>query len=79
VRHGILLVALIAAACGGGPTSPTGQAESFTWTVNGQSYAATSNGRGALRAGPVLSVTGGDCGSGAILGINPRTYLPERT
>ena len=70
MRLGILLVAVIAAACGGSPTSPTGQSESFTWTVNGQSFTATSNGRGALRAGSVLSVTGNDCGSGAHLSIN---------
>lgn len=70
MRLGVLLVAVIATACGGSPTSPTGQAESFTWTVNGQSFTATSNGRGALRAGSALSVTGGNCGSGAILNIN---------
>jgi hypothetical protein len=69
VRHRILLVAVIAAACGGSPTSPTGQTESFTWTVNGQSFAASSNGRAGLRAGSALSLVGGDCGSGASLGI----------
>ena len=70
MKHGILLVAVIAAACGGSPTSPTGQAEGFRWTVNGQSFAATSNGRAALRAGSALIVTGGDCSSGAFLNIN---------
>jgi hypothetical protein len=69
MRLGMLLVTVIATACGGSPASPTGQAESFTWTVNGQSFTAASNGRGALRAGVGLSVTGAVCGSGAILSI----------
>ena len=72
LRYGILLLAVIAAACGGSPTSPTGEAESFAWTVNGQSFAASSNGRGALRTGSVLALLGGDCGSGANMSINVR-------
>ena len=70
MKHGILLFAVIAAACGGSPTSPTGETESFTWTVNGQSFNATSNGRGALGAGSFLTLTGSDCGSGAHLNMS---------
>ncbi len=71
VRVGILLLTAMAAACGGNtsPVSPSGQAESFTWTVNGQSFTASSNGRGALSASSVLSITGADCGAGPVLSI----------
>jgi len=37
--------------------------------VNGESFTATSNGMSALRAGSNLSLTGADCGRGAIFGI----------
>ena len=70
MRLRILLIALITSGCAGSPASPTSQAENFTWTVNGQAFTATSNGRAALRAGAALSVTGFNCGSGAGLGIN---------
>ena len=61
--------AAIAAGCGGTPTSPSGQSESFTWTVNGQSYTASSNGSAALRVNSVLSMAAANCGSGAGLGV----------
>jgi hypothetical protein len=60
----------ITAACGGTPTSPSGQSESFTWTVNGQAYAATSNGSAALRVNSVLSMAAANCGSGANVGVS---------
>lgn len=77
MRIGILIVAMVAAGCSGGtPTSPTGQAESVTWTVDGQSFTATSNGRGALRSGAFLSLTGAQCGSGAIIGLGVPSQSP---
>ena len=56
MRGATLVIALITTACGGSPTSPGGEQERFTWTVNGESFTATSNGLGALR-----SATGGTC------------------
>lgn len=65
-----LVMVLAAVGCGGGtPTSPSGQAEAVTWTVDGQSFTATSNGRGALRSGAFLSLVGSQCSSGAIIGL----------
>ena len=69
MRRLILFVILFSAACGS-PSSPTGVSERFDWTVNGQSFAASSNGRGAQRAGTTLSLIGGACGGGAFLGIS---------
>ena len=48
----------------------------MSWTVNGQSFTASSNGRAALHVASSLSVTGANCGSGAhlsigVTGINP--------
>ena len=66
-----LVIALSAVACGGdgSPTSPTGQTEQFTWTVNGQSFTATSNGRTALRVSGTsnIGLTGANCSIGAFL------------
>jgi hypothetical protein len=62
--------AALAAACGGTPTSPSGQSEGFTWTVSGQTFTATSNGMAALRVNSVLSVAAANCGSGATLGLS---------
>ncbi|NOT27724.1 MAG: hypothetical protein HOP16_16680 [Acidobacteria bacterium] len=78
MRVGILMIAALAAACAGGdsPTSPSGQQENFAWTVNGQSFTASSNGRGALRAGAVLSLTGGNCSAGAIINLNVPSLAP---
>lgn len=69
MRNLVFGVALVCLACRGTPTSPSGQPESFTWTVDGQSFTASSNGRGALRSGAVIDVTAADCSSGAILTI----------
>ena len=69
MRRLILFVILFSAACGS-PSSPTGVSERFDWTVNGQSFTASSNGRGALRAGTTLALTGAACGGGAFLGIS---------
>jgi hypothetical protein len=66
-----VLVSIVTAACGS-PTSPTGATESVTWTVNGESFRATSNGRAASRAGGSLSVVGADCGRGANLHVQVR-------
>ena len=64
-----LVIALSAVACGGSPTSPGGQSEQFTWTVNGQSFTASSNGRSALRPSGTTNVglTGANCSIGAFL------------
>ena len=66
-----LAIALTTVACGGSPTSPTGQAEQFTGTVNGQSFTASSNGRGALRttSTSTVSMVGANCSSGANLNL----------
>ena len=66
---GILTLGLLPAGCGS-PSSPSGVDNAFTWTVDGQSFQATSNGRGALRAGTTVIVTGADCGRGPILMIS---------
>ena len=69
----LLVVALaLGAACGKGgtPTSPTGQAETMTWSVDGSSFAASANGRGAFRVPGLLGLSGSDCGRAAILGIH---------
>ena len=63
------MVIVATVACGGSPTSPGGERERVTWTVNGESFTASSNGMGALRAGSALSLTAGDCGSGAVLSM----------
>jgi len=71
VRTLALVIALSAVACGGSPTSPTGQAEQFTWTVNGQTFTASSNGRGALRPSGTanVSLTGSNCSVGAVISV----------
>lgn len=66
---GLLAVMLASACSGNDATSPSGQAEAFTWTVNGQTFAASANGRAALQVGGNLSLTGGNCGTGAFMSI----------
>lgn len=65
----LVVIALVTVACAGSPTLPNGQPESFTWTVNGQSFAASSNGRTALSVNSGVSLAGADCGGGASLAI----------
>jgi hypothetical protein len=69
MRNLALGLLLVCVACGGSPTSPSGQSEAFTWTVNGQSFTASSNGRGALRSSGFISLTGANCNSGANINI----------
>ena len=69
MRRIALCMVLGAVACGSGPTSPSGQSERFTWTVNGQAFTASSNGQGALRAGATMSLTGADCSRGPHISI----------
>ncbi len=69
MRWTLFSLLLMAVACAGNPTSPTGASEGATWTVNGASITATSNGRGALRAGSSISLTAANCSSGAIISI----------
>ena len=66
-----LLVVALGAACGKGgtPTSPTGQTETLTWSVDGLSFAASANGRAAFRFHESLALFGSDCGRSAILDI----------
>jgi len=73
MKHVLLTLALMLASCSGSPTGPTGSQEQFSWTVGGQSFAATSNGRGALRNSSAVSFTGVDCGrsAGVSLYISP--------
>ena len=70
MRTGLLLVAAITAACSSSPTSPSGQTDNFTWTVNGQPFSASSNGMAALSVNGRLSLAGVNCSAGAGLGIN---------
>lgn len=77
MRSVVLLIAIVVSACGGEtPTSPGGAAESVSWTVNSQSFTASSNGRAALHVASALSVSGANCGSGAILSINVSGITP---
>jgi len=71
VRALALVIAVSAVACGGSPSSPDGQTEQFTWTVNGQSFTATSNGRTALRPAGTTNVglTGANCSIGAFISM----------
>jgi hypothetical protein len=64
-----VFAAVAAVACGGSPTSPSGAVEAVTWTVNGESFRATSNGMSALRAAGNLSLVAADCGRGPNLGM----------
>ena len=66
-----LLVVALGAACGKGgtPTSPTSQAETLTWSVDGTSFVASANHRAASRGGGWLSLNGSDCGPISFLGI----------
>ncbi|MCC7009912.1 MAG: hypothetical protein IT184_13980 [Acidobacteria bacterium] len=75
----LLLAAFFAAACSRTPTSPTGASENFTWTVDGQSFTATSNGRYASHSGASVSMTGAACNAGAHVSLRfpntgPGTY-----
>ena len=63
MKHMVLVIALLAVACGT-PTSPTGQSEGFDWTVNAQQFKASNNGRAASRGGSFTYLTGANCGSG---------------
>lgn len=63
-----ILLAFLFGACGS-PTSPSGAREGATWTVNGESFQATSNGLAASRSGTSLGLTMGDCGRGPFLSI----------
>jgi hypothetical protein len=71
MRRLALVIALSAVACGGSPTSPSGQTEQFTWTVNGQTFTASSNGRSALRPSGTtnISLTGANCSIGAFISV----------
>ena len=66
-----LLVVALGAACGKGgtPTSPTSQAETLTWSVDGTSFVASANHRAAFRGGGWLSLNGSDCGPSSFLGL----------
>ena len=73
MRQGSLVViAMLTMACGkGGPTSPSGRAESMTWTVDGASFVASANGRSSSRiSGVGLQFVGSDCQSTATLRIS---------
>lgn len=69
MRPGSLVVfAILAVACGkDGPTSPSGRAESMTWTVDGASFVASEKGRSASDLGIGFQVVGWDCQSTANL------------
>ena len=69
MRYAALLLTLTVVACGGSPTSPSGATEAGTWTVNGESFRASSNGLGATRTGGTLGLTAAECGRGAFLGM----------
>ena len=73
MKYVLLAFAVMFASCGGSPTGPSGQQEQFSWTVSGQSFTASSNGRGAFRNSSAVSFTGFDCGrhSGVMLHITP--------
>ena len=83
----VLLAALVSACGGGSPTSPTGASERFVWTVNGESFTASSNGRGARRGagdGSGIELVGFSCGQNAGLsiqtrGASARTYVVGTT
>ena len=64
----LVIVALVTATCGS-PTSPSGQDENVTWTVNGQSFSASSNGRAASRTGG-LFINATNCGSGPFISLS---------
>lgn len=72
MRQGSLVViAILAIACGkGGPTSPSGRAESMTWTVDGVSFVASEKGRSVSDLGISFQVVGSDCQSTAILAFS---------
>jgi hypothetical protein len=67
--RGLVLLAMFGVACGDSPTSPSGVSEGVSWTVNGESFRASSNGMAALRVSGTLSLTGADCGRGPIIGM----------
>ncbi len=69
MRRFIVITALLVAGCGGNPVGPGGESELLEWTVDGQTYRASENGRGALRSGSTVSATGSDCGRGAVMNI----------
>ena len=62
---GILAIALSTAACGipGLPFWPGDSDKGkFEWTVDGRSVKASDNGKGALRGGGSVFLTGANCG-----------------
>jgi Family of unknown function (DUF6252) len=68
----LVVIAMLTIACGkGGPTSPSGRAESMTWTADGASFVASEKGRMASRISSVgLQFVGSDCQSTATLRIS---------
>lgn len=69
----LVAITMLAIACGkGGPTSPSGRAESMTWTVDGASFVASEKGRAASRISDSIGwqFVGSDCQSTATLRIS---------
>lgn len=69
----LVVIAMLTIACGkGGPTSPSGRAESMTWTVDGASFVASEKGRAASRISDNIGwqFVGSDCQSTATLRIS---------
>ena len=69
----LIVIAMLTIACGKeGPTSPSGRAESVTWTVDGASFVASERGRMASRISDSIGwqFVGSDCQSTATLRIS---------
>lgn len=68
----LVVAAMLTIACGkGGPTSPSGRAESMTWTVDGAAFVASTNGRMVSRVSDLqLGIVGSECQSTATLRIS---------
>src|SRR5574341_2260479 len=63
---------LLITSCGGNPSSPSGEAADFTWTVNDVSFRSSSNGRGAATFGNTFQFAAADCSRHANLNIQIR-------
>jgi len=71
MRNWLVVAVLFVTACGDGasPTSPSGEIASFSWTVDGAAFQATSNGRAAANVSGTLNIAGADCSRGPTLNI----------